>query len=207
MDLIEKINYLKQYPLSDKQMEELTGQKMLYYSELHQYDTLEHLLYMNNDSVVIMYHQNPTYGHYCCISQLTEKTKWNRAKFKKNEVGLVEFFDPYGLFPDKQLKFIDYEASAALKQQHTYLSYLMYHSPYKLSFNEHQFQAPSFGSKGGVQTCGFHCAYRILKRGQLLPEYKKELDSNVKYLKKLGIKNANYDDFVVIMLFDRVFKP
>ena len=200
MNLLEKINHLKQYPLSDKQMEELTGHRMLSYSELYQYDTLEHLLHINNGNVIIMYHQTETYGHYCCISQLTEKNKWNRPKFKKNEVGLVEFFDLYGLFPDKQLGFTNYEASAALKQQHTYLSYLMYHSPYKLSFNEHQFQ-----SGKNVQTCGFHCAYTIINRWQLLPEYKKDLDSSVKRLKKYGMKNANYDDYVVIMLFDQIF--
>ena len=38
---------------------------MLFYYELYQYDTLEHLLHVSNSSVIITYHQKDNYGHYC----------------------------------------------------------------------------------------------------------------------------------------------
>jgi hypothetical protein len=195
---LTKINYLKQYPLSNTEIERITGYKMLSYSELYNYDNLEHLLHMHNGSVIIMYHQTENYGHYCCLNKLTEKNELYKE--------LIEFFDPYGLFPDKQLNFTDYEMNAKLKQNHTYLSYLMYSSPYKLSFNEHRFQGPA------VQTCGFHCAHRILYKELLLKEYKKRMDENVKALKKLikqkdkkiSTKAINYDDLVVVTFLDKL---
>jgi hypothetical protein len=197
--VLTKINDLKQYPLSNTEIERITGYKMLSYSELYNYDNLEHLLHMYNGSVIIMYHQTENYEHYCCLNKLTEKNE----SFNKKE--LIEFFDPYGLFPDKQLKFIDYEMNAKLKQNHTYLSYLMYSSPYKLSFNEHRFQGLA------VQTCGFHCAHRILYKELLLKEYKKRMDTNVKASKKLikqksnlSIKAINYDDLVVVTFLDKL---
>ena len=79
-------------------------------------------------------------------------------------------------------------------QSHTYLSYLMYKSPYKLSFNQHRFQGAN------TQTCGFHCANRIL----LLNEHKKWMDSSRKKLKELLNSKSTYDDVVVVNLFDRL---
>ena len=194
-----KLEFLKQYPLSNFQIEKIFNgnHKMLSYHELYQYDTLKHLFHVNNGSVIIMYHQTDTYGHYCCINKLTEKNKFRRKK------ELVEFFDLYGLFPDKQLKLASYKnnvmnSQISLAQGHTYLSYLMYNSPYKLSFNQHRFQGPN------TQTCGFHCANRILFKELLLPEYKRWIESNRKKLEMLLKSKSTYDDVVVVNLFDRI---
>ena len=143
---------------------------------------------MNNGSVIIMYLQSDEYGHYCCLNKISDKE--------------VEFFDPYGLFPDKQLKFSDYNVNKKHKQNHTYLSWLLYKSPYKLSFNHYKFQTKT----PPTQTCGWHCALRIKHKNLSLKEYKNMMDDGVKKLKNLGLKNANYDDFVVVDMYDEVFR-
>ena len=70
-----KLEILKQYPLSNVQVKQIFNNqhKMLSCHELYQYDTLEHLLHMNNGNVIIMYYQTDNYSHYCCINKLTEK--------------------------------------------------------------------------------------------------------------------------------------
>ena len=186
--LKEKIEKLKQYPLSDSEIQKITGHKLVIYQELYNYDTLEHLLHMNNGSVIIMYMQTEMYGHYVCLNKISDKE--------------VEFFDPYSLFPDKQLKFTDYNMNKKVKQDHTYLSWLMYKSPYKLSYNHHKFQAKN----PPVQTCGWHCVKRIQNKKLSLKDYKKMMDNGVKELKDMKLGKVNYDDFIVIDLYDEVFK-
>ena len=186
--LKQKIESYKQYPLSDSEIQKITGHKLIIYPELHKFDTFEHLLHMNNGSVIIMYMQSDNYGHYCCINKISDRE--------------VEFYDPYGLFPDKQLKFSSKDVNRQNKQDYTYLSWLMYNLPYKLSFNEHKFQAKA----PPVQTCGFHCSHRIKHKNLPLKQYKALMDNGIKQLKQHTLKNANYDDFVVIDLYDEVFK-
>ena len=135
-----------------------------------------------------MYMQSDNYGHYCCINKISDRE--------------VEFYDPYGLFPDKQLKFSSKDVNRQNKQDYTYLSWLMYNLPYKLSFNEHKFQAKA----PPVQTCGFHCSHRIKHKNLPLKQYKALMDNGIKQLKQYGLKNANYDDFIVINLYNKVFK-
>jgi len=103
-----KLEFLKQYSLSNVQIEKIFNNqhRMLSYHELYQFDSLEHLLHMNNGSVIIMYHQTDHYGHYCCTNKLTEKNSFNKKE-------MVEFFDPYGFFPDKQLKYSDYKGNTS----------------------------------------------------------------------------------------------
>ena len=186
-DLKQKIEDLKQYPLSDSEIQKITGHKLLIYQELYKYDTLEHLLHMNNGSVIIMYLQNTqgSYGHYCCLNKISDRE--------------VEFFDPYGLFPDKQLKFTDFNMNKKVKQDHTYLSWLMYNSPYKLSFN-HKFQKKSTFSNMWLVV-----SQRIKNKHLSLKQYKNMIDNGVKQLKQLGLKNANSDDYIVTSLYDDVF--
>ena len=160
------------------------------YPELYKYDSLEHLLHVNNGSVLIMYIQtiNGSFGHYTVLNKISD-----------NE---VEHFDSYGLYPDKEFKFSDYKVNGKFKQNHTYLSYLMYSSPYKLSFNHYKFQAKT----PPTQTCGFHCVSRLNNKHLSLKQYKNLADDGVKQLKKLGLKDANYDSWVVVNLHDDVFK-
>jgi hypothetical protein len=189
MDLHNKIEKYKQYPLADSEIEKLSGYKLITYPELYKYETLEHLLHMNNGSVIIMYLQNNagTYGHYTVLNKISPK--------------VVEHFDPYGLFVDKQLKFSNNQVNEKFKQDSTYLSYLLTNSPYTISYNHHKFQQMT----PPTQTCGWHCCLRMRNKNLTLNQYKKMMDDGVKELKQNGLPNANYDSFVVVSLYPEVF--
>jgi hypothetical protein len=180
---------LKKVSLSDSQMHQATGCKVLQQSELRKYKTLEELFDHNRteytdspQSIIILYLQTPEYGHWCCVTK---------------DGNDVEFFDPYGCnvnpvspwggFPDSELIFSK-NNNAELKQNYRYLAELMFKSPYNLFYNEHVFQA----SQPDINTCGRHVCFRIMNNELNLSQYKKTLDG---LAKDTGF---NYDDLVTI---------
>ena len=177
------INFLKGISLSDKQLEQMTGCKVLLYEELYKYETLEFLLDANNGKVILLYisKDDPDYGHWCCI------LKTNYGKDKKE---CVEWSDSYGLKPDEEMKF----SSAVHGQQFNYLSLLMLDSPYVLTYNNHKFQQ----EKNNINTCGWHCACRLLNNNKSLDGYKKYLDAVIKESPEI----KNYDDAVCVLMYD-----
>jgi hypothetical protein len=113
-------------------------------------------------SCLLLYLTDENYGHFCCLN-----------KINKNE---VEFFDPYGIFVDNEFEDfeIDEHFNKKKNQDRNYLSYLMYKSPYKLSYNEHQFQKKN----DDIKTCGRHCGIRMLLKHMPLKEYSKLMFKN-----------------------------
>ncbi len=149
--------------------------KILLYPDIVDYHNIDDLL-KPYDCVVILYMHNKIkngyYGHWCCIFKIDNEN--------------IEFFDPYGIFPDDQL---DFSISTYFRiengLQYPLLTYLLFYtgSKYKLSYNEYKFQG------NDVATCGRHCAVRLLNKHLSLKEYKKKMDSYKK----------NYDIIVTII--------
>lgn len=134
-------------PLSNKEILSLIHGKanLVSYSNIHKYNSLDDLL-GNYEACIILYEFKKNYGHWCCIFKLNH-----------NE---VEFFDPYGVYPDKELKLINGDFKNQSKQDKPYLTLLMLESPYQLSFNHYKFQK----FKKGINSCGRWCALRIIFR-------------------------------------------
>lgn len=185
----EKLNHLKSVSLSDKQIEKMSGAKCLLYDDLYKYTELETLLDHNNGKIILLYlsKDDPNYGHFTCIL----KTKY---KDKNNKKDCVEFFDSYNLKPDTEFKF----SSAKHGQDFKYLSLLMLDSPYLLTYNDHKFQK----EKNAINTCGWHCACRLLNNDKTLIEYKQYLDTFIKECPEV----KDYDDAVVVVLFDKYMR-
>ena len=76
-------------PLSDRDiMDKLQGRTNIFmYSDLGGIEDVDDLL--KDDSCVILYENKPRNGHWVCLVRYKDK-------------GTIEFFDSYGLFPDKQ---------------------------------------------------------------------------------------------------------
>lgn len=179
------LNKYKDIALSDDQLLHLIDNKanLILYPDLHNYTSLDQLLYPYN-SAIILYESKPNYGHWTCI-------------FKHKNT--VEFFNSYGSspnsdegFPDQCLNYIPDDFRIASNQVHTYLSHLMYNSPYKLTYNEYPFQS----HEQGIKTCGRHVAMRLLYSNLSLKKYKELMD---KLSKKL---NMDYDDVVSLITSD-----
>lgn len=119
----------------------LPGTAVLTYPELAKFDTLDQLLGPLRQAV-ILYLIEETFGHFTCI-------------FRRGND--VEVFDSYGIRPDDELKFISSHFRNISEQRAPHLSYLLYHCPYKIHFNDHKLQRRA----ASVATCGPHCIVRL----------------------------------------------
>lgn len=142
--------------LSDKQVLNLVGGKanIILYRDIHKYKSINEMLSPFN-ACFILFESQPRYGHWCALIKVNPY--------------LLEFFDPYGTYPDDTLGFIPPKFAKESFQDHPYLSYIMMKSPYNLSFNEYQFQK----KEPNIRTCGRWSAMRILFKDLPLEDFKR----------------------------------
>lgn len=143
--------------LSDSQLMHLIDNKanLILYPELVNYDNIDEVLGPHK-ACVLLFEAKPGYGHWTCLFRSTTSGR-----------DLIEFFNPYGGFPDDSLKFISSSFRKQSNQDIPYLSVLLLESPYQLSYNEHDFQKHA----NNIRTCGRHCAVRLIYRDLSLEEY------------------------------------
>lgn len=169
MKLIDKIKKEMRKPLSDSEVLDICDNKasLVPYTELRNYDNIDEVLGPHG-ACIILYQTKEHFGHWCCM-----------FKAKKN---LISFFDPYGYKLDDELDFIPEHFREESGQNYPLLTYLIYNSPYKVEYNEHQFQE----DKSDVSTCGRWCGFRLRYRKVPLKEFwdgfKKFRGLNLDYL-------------------------
>lgn len=122
---------IKSYSFSDKDMMKLVDNEanLVTYPQIKKYQTLDQLLGKHR-ACIILYLQKKSYGHWCCIFE------------RDDEQGLINFFDPYGYFPDDELKFNKQNKNHELGQKMPYLSILMLkdQNRYKYVYNPYRIQ-------------------------------------------------------------------
>ena len=170
---------IKQYQdiaLSNHEVLKLVDGKanVILYPDLHKYDTIDEILDPYG-ACILLFEAQPHYGHWCCV-----------FKIGKN---LIEFFNPYGGYPDDSLKHIPSRFRKISNQDYPHLSWLLINSRYDLSYNEHRFQ--SHGPD--IKTCGRWCAVRLLCRNMPLDEFYKMIKHYTKMFK------LNGDEFVTLL--------
>lgn len=168
--------------LSDKEVLKLIDGKanLILYPDLHKYNTIDEILEPYG-ACILLFEARPKYGHWCCIFKVNNK--------------LLEFFNPYGGYPDDSLEYIPMHFRLISNQYYPYLSILMYNSPYELSYNEHKFQKHG----KNIKTCGRWCAIRLVFRNLSLDEFNE--------LIKLLTKKLNVDsDKLVTLLTMKINK-
>lgn len=144
--------------------------KILTYPELSQYKTLDELL-SPHGNVIILYLTGENYGHWTCL-----------FKLDKNN---VEFFDPYAMKPDRELKLIPMHFRKIKKQIYPHLSHLLNNSKYIIHYNDYQLQK----YVKDINTCGRHCVVRLLFKNM-------EIDD---YIKIMTDQNINPDQIVTYL--------
>lgn len=170
---------LKRYEdiaLSDKEVLDLVDKKanLILYPQLHNYEMIDQILNPYG-ACIILYESQPNYGHWCCIFKIDDNT--------------LEFFNPYGGYPDINLEQIPYNFRKESNQDYPHLSWLMYNSNYNLTYNQHKFQKYD----QDVKTCGRWCALRLNCRSMPLEEF-------YKMIKQLTNKLHVTNDELVTML-------
>ena len=152
-----KIKEYQDVALSDRDLLYLLDGKanIVLYPDLAEMTSLDEVL-GESGAAIILYCSKPSYGHWCAL-----------IRGVGDDYGKVEFFNPYGGFPDDSLELLDPQWARRSKQDEPKLSLLMIDSPYELSYNQYPFQA--YGR--GIKTCGRHCASRVLLRHLPLDAY------------------------------------
>lgn len=153
-DVQETIDFLKNISLSNVDVMKLVNgkAKVLLYSELKNYKTLDEAL-GEYGAMFLLIETRPDYGHWTCVFKQTKD--------------LIECFDSYGDFIDTQLEYIPSNFREISGQEYPMLTYLLYHSPYDISYNQHKFQ--KLGD--GIATCGRWSSLRILLRDLPLKKF------------------------------------
>jgi hypothetical protein len=138
-----------------------------------------------------MYKTEDSYGHWTCLL--------------KNRYG-YEFFDPYGIILDDQLKYVNPEMTEDEKEQfksynkqnYRYLTNLLSKVHEPVSYNHHKFQ--KFKRNGErPATCGRHVVLRLLNKDMSLAQYKREFD---KAVKGLNLPDQSYDEAATLLVDD-----
>lgn len=151
------IDQYKDIPLSDKDIRDMMNEglikkfNVISYSELKNYNNIDQVLGPEN-ICFILYEWKPHYGHWCLLQR---------------SGNLIEFFDPYGKFPDSQLEEIEEPFRTGSGQKEKTLSKLLLDSDNELSYNQYPFQ--HLGN--GVKTCGKWCVMRAFLKDLKLDEF------------------------------------
>jgi len=148
------MNQIEARALSNKEIiNKLDGKtNVIIYPELTGVRRIEDILV--NDSVVILYETRPNVGHWVCIIK--------RGK-------ILEFFDSYGIFPDKEKKYINKEYLKESGQENNMIIQLLIEASkrYKIEYNNYRLQVKS----GDVATCGRHVISRILLKNLNIDQF------------------------------------
>jgi hypothetical protein len=175
-NIMNKLRYLENLALSNQDIEVLTEKEcnIVLYPDLYKYKSLDEMLGIY-EACILLFEAKPRYGHWTLI-------------FKTKEGG-IEFFNPYGGYPDESLKYISQKFRKESHQNMPYLSQLLINSRYELSYNEFKFQKLS----SEIKTCGRHCVVRLWCRDLDLYQYVRLLNTMKKKYKK------TYDEMVTIL--------
>ena len=81
-------------PLSDSDLKKILGDdiNIIIYSSLSNVSNLRDILTKDRDCMVILYEQKRLSGHWTCLTR---------------EGDIFTFFDPYGIAPDNELKWLN----------------------------------------------------------------------------------------------------
>lgn len=155
--------------------------KVMTYPEVYKYNSIDSLLGPDK-AVIMLYLTRENYGHWIGIF--------------KHPNGTVEFFDPYGIFPDDELRFADKQFKMKNDMDYPYLLKLLseYNGP--VEYNEKKYQRKA----RGVATCGRHVGLRLRMRHISLDQY------NI-LLKKLSKElNIPDKDELITVLTNLIFQ-
>jgi hypothetical protein len=182
------LSRLKNIALSDRQLLELVHghANIVLYPELWKINRIDEILDPYGAAIIFFesdMRNGSRFGHWCLLFELPD--------------GSLEFFNPYGGYPDDSLKYIPQEIKQSTHQDKPYLSILLLKSSRQLTYNEHKFQHDG----DSIMTCGRHVACRLNNRDLSLEDYHRMLVYGLDQLRKKLCKNKtlNFDDMVSIL--------
>lgn len=161
------VNRAESFSYSDSDIKRLLDDdvRILKYPELADKKSLDDIL-GGTSCACILYMTKQNFGHWTAL-----------IKNPGNQEGTYEVFDPYGMVPDSELKFISDNFKEESNQVRQHLSHIiaadMENGRVKeVFYNKYQLQSTGAGlSNGGVNTCGRWCAIRCLLKRLAIQEF------------------------------------
>lgn len=156
--------------MSDADMNRYFGEgKVIKYSDLVNYDSINDLLQTNKDFRIILTEQEKNSGHWCAV-----------MKYGKGDGNVIEWFDPYGVKPDGQFRYIDTIKKHMLGQAGNPLTKLLTNtkdSNQAVFYNKRRFQVID----DNINTCGRWCIARVLAMqvGYELDDFINKVDEKI----------------------------
>jgi hypothetical protein len=149
----KRITNAEDYSLSDADILRITDNKtnIIVYSQLEDINSIDEIL-TDFGCCVILYQLESNSGHWISLIR------------KKNT---LEFFDPYGMSIDEELKYSKFNLRRHEGVLTPHLTHLIKKSNYRLTINSVKLQQ----FKEHVNTCGRFCALRIRFRDVSLKRF------------------------------------
>jgi hypothetical protein len=120
--------------------------RIVSYSELSNYETIDDLLPKDLDYVFLLYEEKPNYGHWVLLSKYND---------------LIEYFDSYGGSIDEPLSWVPLEQRKIIGVGKPYLTNFLKNTndnDYGLIYNAYDFQDETDNK---ISTCGRWCCLRL----------------------------------------------
>jgi hypothetical protein len=147
---MDKINELISEPMGDDDLKVyFPDAKIIKYSDLENYETIEDLLPSDKSFCFLLYEQSPRVGHWCLV-----------ARYNFANKDFVEYFDSYGNRPDDPLNWNDKKTNEMLDQDEKYLTKLLKKTKSEVIYNNVPYQEYSINTD--IASCGRHCCLRNL---------------------------------------------
>ena len=173
---MDDLQRIERKPLSDSDLRHILGNgtKIIEYSELASVPSLSHLLPKPTDSCIILYETKQNSGHWTALLRYRN---------------IFEFFDPYGLVPDKELLWVPAQKRKLLNQSEPYLTHLLERSGSQWIYNKRRFEKMN----STINTCGHHCAHRIYQ----LAHRNLDLKDYIEFMDHLKSQTGHTYDIIV----------
>jgi hypothetical protein len=175
------MNYTKieEYPLGDSDLREILGNNIniMSYPDLEKYNNIEDIFDDEGRCIILFLTIDETTGHWLCMHH--------------DEEG-IHYFDPYGKGVDKTKQWLSKNKLRELNEDKPLLMNLLKKSGKKVFYNSYDFQE----DRKGINTCGRHCAVRLLY---------KDLDLN-HYYNFIKKSKLYPDEFVALITFNIIKK-
>ena len=149
----KSLKQVEEYALDDTDIEKILGKTFIFsYPYLDDVNSIDDIFDSKGRSIMLFLTDNLTTGHWCAMI--------------KNKEG-IHYFDPYGIKPEGEKKWLSKEKLEELEQERPVLTKLFRKSGYPIFYNDYKFQQET--SK--MNTCGRHCCVRLLYKDLSLEEY------------------------------------
>jgi hypothetical protein len=171
-------------PMGDDDIKKyLPTAKILKYSQLSNYKTIDKLLPKNKDYCFLLYEDSLNKGHWVAL-----------LKYNNN----IEYFDSYGGKVDNPLNWTSKEKRKELKQNKKMLSQLLDNCKYNVIYNPIDYQEDN--EHKNVNTCGRHTTFRVKN----LTDCERNLKEYYELMKHIKNNSGNTYDEIVSHLIDNL---